>query len=162
MAQKRNIKPAIELIKHFEGLRLQAYKDTVGVWTIGYGTIALNGMPIKPGQTITEADALQALLQDLETVRCPAIERLCKVELTDNEFCALVSFCYNLGIGALAKSTLLKLLNTNASREIVANEFLKWTKAGGVKLPGLVKRRKAEKELFLRPDERRAHGRPVE
>ena len=163
MPQKRNIKAGLQLIKDFEGLRLKAYKDSVGIWTIGYGTIRLQGMPVGPNDALTgEAQALQLLLQDVESIREPAINSLVKVQLTDNEFSALLSFTYNLGVAALARSTLLKLLNANRPRALVAAEFSKWNKADGVELAGLTRRRAAEAALFLQPDARPAHGSPLE
>lgn len=162
MAVKRNLKPGLELIKQWEGLRLRSYKDSVGIWTIGYGTTRINGSPVKPGQTCTEAEALQWLHRDIETIRAPAIDKLVTAPLSDNAFGALLSFCYNLGVNALAKSTLLKRLNANEPRETVAAEFSKWNKADGQVLDGLTNRRAAEAKLFLQPDTPPAHGRPTE
>lgn len=163
MPRQRNTKAGISLIKEFEGLRLKAYQDSVGVWTIGYGTTRLSGRPVGPSDALkSEGEALQLLLSDVEAVRSPAIESLVKVQLTDNEFSALLSFTYNLGVAALARSTLLKLLNANAPRPKVAAEFSKWNKADGVELAGLTRRRAAEAALFLQPDPRPAHGSPLE
>lgn len=140
-----NLKPAVDLIKEFEGCILNAYRDPVGIWTIGYGTTK----GVKPGMKISKAEAESLLLKDIEEVRVPALRKMIKVAVTGNELCALVSLCYNIGTGALAKSTLMKKLNANRSDEEVANEFLKWNKAGGKVLKGLVRRRKAERSLFL-------------
>lgn len=140
----RDLEPAIELIEHFEGLVLHAYKDPVGIWTIGYGTTK----GVKPGQVITKTQALDFLMKDLSE-RSGVIEDLIKVPVEDNEFCALLSFVYNVGNGAFAKSTLLRKLNSKRPRREVADEFLRWVRAGGKVLPGLVRRRKAERELFL-------------
>ncbi len=134
----------INLIKQFEGCRLTAYKDAVGVVTIGYGHT-----PSKLGTTITQEQAEQLLKEDLKKFEEGVLE-LVKVPLNQNQFDALVSFSFNLGIGALACSTLLKKLNAKQYQE-AANEFSKWVNAGGKPLPGLVKRRQAEKELFLKP-----------
>lgn len=151
---KTKLAPALSLIKKFEGLRLEAYRDPVGVWTIGYGTTR----GVHRGMKITQEEAENLLLEDLKT-RLPAIERLLKVETSDNELSALVSFCYNVGLGALKKSTLLKRLNASEDEERIADEFLRWDKAGGRVLKGLTRRRRAERSLFLTPDSaRRRHG----
>jgi lysozyme len=73
------------------------------------------------------------------------------VPLNDNEFSAIVSFVYNIGVGAFAKSTFLRLLNSNTDRVTVSEQMLRWNKAGGKELPGLTRRRQAEKALFLHP-----------
>mgnify|MGYP002075963031 CR=1 FL=1 len=135
----------INLIKSFEGLRLYAYKDSVGVLTIGHG----HTKNVRPGMTITQKQAEDFLRADLGYFE-NAVKKLVRVHLTDNQFAALVSFCFNLGEGNLAKSTLLRKLNAGDTRG-AAEEFLKWNKAGGKPLVGLTKRRAAERELFLRP-----------
>lgn len=140
-----DLSPAIKLIKEFEGCRLVAYLDPVGIPTIGYGTTK----NVKIGMKVTKAEAEMLLMDDLNRERVPAVKKMVKVACTNNELCALVSFCYNVGVGALQKSTLLKKLNANKSDEEVANEFLKWTKAKGKVLKGLVRRRQAERKLFL-------------
>lgn len=141
--------PGINLIKSFEGLRLKAYDDGVGVWTIGFGTIKYpNGVRVKKGDTCSDAQAEQYLRNDLVTFE-NAINKLVKVSLTQNQFDALVSFTYNLGETNLASSTLLKKLNAKDCKGAAA-EFPRWNKAGGKVLNGLVKRRNAEMELFLK------------
>ena len=143
-----DLTPALDLIGEFEGLRLKAYKDPVGIWTIGFGTT--DG--VTPGMTITKRKAEELLLDDILTQRIPAIRGRVKVPLSNNEICALVSFTYNVGNGAFAKSTLLRRLNAKEPRSAVADEFLKWNKARGWVLAGLTRRRKAERLLFLTPD----------
>lgn len=139
----------IALIKGFEGKRLVAYDDGVGVWTIGFGTIKYpNGVRVKRGDKCTEAQAEQYLRNDLITFE-NALNQLVKVPLNQNQFDALVSFTYNLGETNLRSSTLLKKLNAKDYKGAAA-EFLKWNKAGGKVMNGLVKRRKAEMELFLK------------
>jgi lysozyme len=133
----------LDLIKQFEGLRLKAYQDSVGVWTIGYG----HTKGVKAGMTINETTAEAFLVNDLESAEAD-VARLVKIDLNANEHAALVSFVFNLGGGALSRSTLLRKLNTG-DRLGAASEFQKWVKAGGVTLAGLVKRRKAERDLFL-------------
>lgn len=133
----------IDLIKSFEGLRLEAYYDAVGVLTIGYG----HTKGVVEGQVITEEEAEELLRNDLEIYE-DAVINATVVDLTQGEFDALVSFTYNLGAGNLRRSTLLKLLNED-DKEGAANEFLKWNKAGGRVLNGLVRRRQAERDMFL-------------
>ena len=136
----------IKLIKNFEGCRLVAYKCPAGVWTIGYGH---TGQEIHEGLKITQEQAEKYLKIDL-LIHCNNVSRLVKVPLTQNQFDALVSFEYNLGYGNLAYSTLLKLLNAKKYNEAAA-QFDRWVYAGGKKLAGLIRRRAAEKELFLKP-----------
>ncbi|NEQ49047.1 MAG: lysozyme [Leptolyngbya sp. SIO3F4] len=139
----------VNLIKSFEGLRLKAYQDAVGVWTIGYGTTR----GVKPGQEISEAQAEAFLKTDLNRFE-NAVNQAVRVSINDNQFAALVSFSYNVGAGALRSSTLLRKLNR---RDIygAANEFTRWNRAGGRVLAGLTRRRNAEKALFLGQDYRR-------
>ncbi len=144
-----DLKPALELIKRFEGLRLKAYLCPARVPTIGYGTTRYpNDQRVKMGDVITVEEAEELLLHDIQKFVL-AVNVLVKVDITSNQFCALVSFCYNLGQGALKRSTLLQRLNNGQQKEVVAEEFMKWTRAGGKVLAGLVRRRKDEKALFL-------------
>lgn len=140
---------ALNLIKQFEGLRLTSYQDSVGVWTIGYGTTSINGVPVSQGQTITEAEANEYLLSHLKSQVSPAINSKAKAPITQSMYDALCCFTYNLGSGNLSKSTLLKELNSTKYLDS-ATSFLDYNKAGGVVLPGLTKRRAAEKNLFLK------------
>ncbi len=141
----------ITLLKRFEGLELRAYQDSVGVWTIGYGHTSAAGPPsVSPGQTITEAEAEQILKRDL-VIYEDGVRNLVKVPINSNQFSALVSFAYNLGVEALAGSTLLKKLNAG-DYQGAADEFPRWVKAGGQTLPGLVSRRNSERALFLSQD----------
>lgn len=141
----------IDLIKHFEGLRLEAYVDPVNVLTIGYGH---TGSDVKAGMRITEAEAEHLLRGDLEKF-AKAVTKAVKVGLSGNAFAALVSFAFNVGTGALNKSTLLKKLNAGDAKG-ASKEFLKWVKGTvnkrKVTLPGLVRRREAERALFDTPD----------
>ena len=135
------------LIKSFEGKRLSAYDDGVGVWTIGYGTIKYpNGVKVKKGDVCTDAQADQYFNNDLVKFE-NSVNSLVKVSLTQNQFDALVSFAYNLGATNLANSTLLKKLNAKDYKGAAA-EFPKWNKAGGKIMAGLTRRRLAEQELF--------------
>ena len=133
----------IDMIKAFEDLRLKAYKCAAGVWTIGYGhTEGVTGAMI-----ITETTASELLAKDLEKFE-EGVSRLVKVEINQNQFDALVSFAFNVGLAGLAKSTLLKKLNSGRPVCEVQAEFLRWNKAGGKVLAGLTKRRNAEAYLF--------------
>ncbi len=132
----------LDLIKQFEGLRLTAYKDPVGIWTIGYGHTG----NVKPGQTITRAKAEQLLKSDTGWAQA-AVRKYVKVPLTQGQFDALTSFTYNCGAGALQSSTLLKKLNAKDYAG-AQKEFGKWVNAGGKKLAGLVRRRAAEAAMF--------------
>lgn len=134
-----------ELIKQFEGLRLQAYLCPAGVWTIGYGHTA----GVQSGDVITDTQA-DAFLRDDVTLSERAVNQYVSVSLTQCQFDALVSFSFNLGSGDLRTSTLLKKLNAGDTAG-AAGEFLHWVNAGGKKLPGLVRRREAEKALFETP-----------
>ena len=138
---------AIDLIKRYEGFRPQAYQDSVGVWTIGYGTTIINGQPVKQGMTITQDQALQLVQQEVNKL-WSKIESILKVKINDNQMNALVDFAYNLGYNALKTSTLMRLVNESKFDE-AANQFPRWVYAGGKVLPGLVKRREAERQLFL-------------
>jgi GH24 family phage-related lysozyme (muramidase) len=138
----------IDLIKNFEGCSLKAYKvDGAGekYWTIGYGSY---GPHVKEGQVITKAQAEELLKEELERF-VKGVDELVKVELNSNQEAALISFAYNCGLGNLKSSTLLKKVNAKDFKG-AANEFGKWNKAGDNVLKGLVRRRAAEKELFLK------------
>jgi len=138
----------LDLIKEFEGLKLYAYLCPARVRTIGYGTtIYPNGSKVKKGDLCSKQDAEDYLKHDLEKFE-NSVKKLITVELNENQFSALVSFCYNLGAGNLQKSTLRKRLNKGDYN--IGNEFGKWVKAGGRVLSGLVRRRESEKELFER------------
>ncbi len=139
----------IDLICSFEGKRLVAYDDGVGVWTIGFGTtIYPNGIKVKKGDTCTEAQAKQYMQNDLKRFE-RAVNDAVTVPLNQNQFDALVSLTYNIGAGAFNNSTLLKKLNAGDYKG-AANQFDVWNKAGGRVMQGLVNRRAKEKELFLK------------
>lgn len=142
----------ISMIKRFEGLRTKAYCDEAYVWTIGYGHTGC----VEDGDIITEAAADRLLEADVELFasRIDLQAQRDGITLSQNEFDALTDFAFNLGLGALFNSTLWKMLKENKHIQ-AANEFLKWDKSRNrqtgvmVVLPGLTKRRKAERELFL-------------
>lgn len=133
---------AYELIKEFEELRLRSYLCPAKVWTIGWG----NTDHVTPNMVIDTNEAMIRFLDDIEVVE-KALARLVKVPLTQPQYDALVSFTFNLGAGNLAQSTLLKRINEGRMQD-AANEFLKWTRAKGKVLPGLVRRRSIERDLF--------------
>ncbi|MCU3058351.1 lysozyme [Enterobacter hormaechei subsp. steigerwaltii] len=138
----------IALIKEFEGCKLTAYQDSVGVWTIGYGwTQPVDGKPIRAGMTIKQETAERLLKTGLVSYESD-VSRLVKIGLTQGQFDALVSFTYNLGSRSLSTSTLLRKLNAGDYAG-AADEFLRWNKAGGKVLNGLTRRREAERALFL-------------
>lgn len=135
-------KKGLELIKHFEGLELDAYKCPAGVWTIGYGHIK----DVQPGDAWSESHAdymLEVELEEYEHYVNTAVE----VPLSQNQFDALVSWVYNLGPTNFNSSTMLKVLNAGDYSE-VGNQMLRWNKAGGKVLEGLTRRRQAEADLF--------------
>ena len=136
----------INLIKRFEGCKLEAYKCPRGVWTIGYGHTG----NIQKGDIISQENADYLLKNDLQKFECAInVNVLPKCDLTQNEFDALVSFVYNIGISNFTSSTLLRLL-TAGKKAQAAEQFDKWIFADKKILPGLITRRKYEKELFLR------------
>lgn len=158
----------LTIIKKYEGILdgdrstpgFDPYLDPVGIWTIGYGH-ALRGSggflrgeadrskaraKYPDGLTLSQCEELLAA----DVARFSAdVEKMILVQITDNQFAALVSFAYNCGTNALRNSTLLKLLNAGKPAYLVADQFNLWTHAGGRVLPGLVKRRAAERALFL-------------
>ncbi|WP_419686140.1 lysozyme [Serratia marcescens] len=141
-------KSGLELIKRFEGLRLKAYQDSVGVWTIGYGwTQSVDGKKVGPGMQIDQATADRILKCGVVQYE-QGVNQLVKVRITQGQFDALVSFAYNLGLRSLSTSTLLQKLN-DGDKQGAADQFGRWVNAGGKRLDGLVARRAAEREMFL-------------
>jgi lysozyme len=163
----RDISKAVELIKKFEGIpdgdpstvKLDAYLCPAGYWTIGWGHVVIDShggqvkgasnkpiaRAIYPGG-ITKDEA-EVLLKDDVRKFSTGVENLLSVEISDTRFCALVSFAFNVGIGAFNGSTLLKLLNQGEVHQVPI-QLMRWTKAGGKELTGLVVRRKAEADLW--------------
>ena len=143
-------KVGIDLIKSFEGCSLKAYLCPANVWTIGWGTTGdIDGVKIGPGMTITQNKADSIFINKLKAFE-DAVNKYVTYKLNQNQYDALVSFAYNCGAGALQKSDLLKHLN-QGNVTAAANQFDLWTRGGGVVLAGLVRRRAAEKKLFLTP-----------
>jgi lysozyme len=138
----------LQLIKEFEGFRGMAYRDPVGVWTIGYGHTSMAGAPdVKPGMVLTLLQANDVLKRDVETFAQGVSESLQRT-LSPQQFSALVSFAYNVGLGNFRKSSVLKAVNAG-DVQAVPRRLQLWTKAGGRTLPGLVRRRAAEAALFV-------------
>lgn len=133
----------IDAIKDYEGVRLKAYDDGVGVWTIGVG----HTKGVRRGDVITMDQVDEFLRADLEDAEQTVNDRV-TVPLTQSQFDALVSFVFNVGSGAFSSSTLLKKLNAG-DYDGAADEFLRWNKAGGRVLVGLTKRRISERMMFL-------------
>ena len=131
-----------KILKFFEGCKLTAYQDSVGVWTIGYG----HTKGVYDGMTITQEEAEQMLLTELEEYE-GYVEKYVTVPLTQNQFDALVVWVYNLGPTNFRNSTLLKELNSG-NYTAAGKEITRWNKAGGKVLAGLVRRREAEAKLF--------------
>ena len=140
-------KNGLDLVKHFEGCYLTAYKCPANVWTIGYGhTGIVDGLYISNGMIITQEKADELLKNDMAIFE-KAVTESVKVEITQSQFDALVSFSFNVGASALRKSTLLRKLNSG-DYVGASNEFHRWNKANGKVLKGLVRRRAAEAYLF--------------
>lgn len=135
----------LRMSEGFEGDRLKAYQDSRGVWTIGYGH---TGGIVQEGLTCTQAQAEVWLRTDVAWAEAE-VNRLVRVPLTQGEFDALVDFVFNCGAGNFDHSTLLRLLNGGVDHATIAAEFQKWDHAGGVELPGLLRRRQAEAVEFL-------------
>lgn len=140
----------IDLIKKYEGFRSKPYLCPAKIPTIGYGaTYYPGGKRVKlTDPAITEREAEKLLLEHLkEYVR--AVDRYTTDKVNENQFSALVSFAYNLGISALQKSTLLRKVNNNPNDTTIKREFMRWVNAGGRRLQGLVKRRAEEAQLYF-------------
>lgn len=143
----------VKLIQHFEGYNLQAYQgdaDRPGVITIGWGSVMYqNGSKVRLGDRITKEEADNLLLWEigLKAVAVNGMVKECMI--SQNQFDSLVSFAYNLGIGALQGSTLLKKVRRNPLDPSIKDEFLKWVNSNGKKVSGLVRRRKSEAHLYF-------------
>lgn len=138
----------IDLIKYYEGCFLKAYRDPVGLWTIGYGHLCTMDKHAPEPPRISQEEALALLATDLAQI-ARASQGLILRRLEPYEFSALVSFAFNLGVNNLKISTLLRKVNRGARPEEIAYEFTRWNKAGGQVLKGLSARRGAEIQLYL-------------
>lgn len=140
----------IELIKSFEGFYAKPYLCPANVATIGYGTTVYpNGVKVKLSDvSITKETATSYLMDNLTTYE-KSVDAFCRDDINQNQFDALVSFCYNLGATNLKSSTLLKKVNANPNDPEIKFEFLKWNRGGGRVLKGLTRRREAEVQLYF-------------
>ena len=137
-----------DLIKRFEGCKLKAYRCPAGLWTISWGlTFYPDGTKVKEGDVITQQQAedyFNAIVDDF----AKKVDALIKSNVSENNFSALVSFAYNVGMGNFQRSTLLKKVNANPKDKTIPAEFRKWVRANGEVLKGLVRRRDAEAKLY--------------
>ncbi len=149
----RTNKAGLDLVKKWEGLRLDAYPDpaTGGEpWTIGYGHTSAAGLPkVYKGLSITEKEAEEILVRDLAIYESEVLKKLTRTP-NENQFAAMVSLCYNIGPGNFSKSSVLRLFN-DGNMQAAADAFRLWNKAAGKVMQGLVNRREDERLLFLKP-----------
>lgn len=139
----------LNLIKKFEGLSLKAYRCQAGIETIGYGaTFYPNGAKVQMGEAISLEVANQLLAYHVGLF-AKGVEKVIKAPINQNQFDALVSFAYNVGLQALQGSTLLKMINVNPNTPNIREQLLRWNKAKGKVLPGLTKRRSMEADLYF-------------
>lgn len=142
-------KDGYNLIKQFEGCKLTAYQDSVGIWTIGYGNTQWeNFAKVKQGEKISQQRA-EEVFQFFANRFANQVDAIIIANITQNQFNAVVSLAYNIGLGNFQKSTLLKKLNKKPNDKTIKDEFLKWVNAGGRKLQGLVNRRKKESDVYF-------------
>lgn len=137
-----------DLIMQFEGLKLSAYQDSVGIWTIGYGnTFYEDGTAVKKGDVITHNRAIK--LFNLIVKRFEVgVDELVTSLINQNQFDALVCLAYNIGIGNFKSSSLLKMVNKSPNDNTIYLQFLRWNKAKGQVIEGLTRRRMAESNLY--------------
>ena len=142
---------ALKLLHKYEGLVLDAYLCPAKVPTIGYGnTFYEDGSKVKIGDKITKERAIELFENILENNFASQVKRLIKSRVTNNQFSALVSFAYNVGVGNLKRSTLLKLVNSNPNDPAIRQQFMRWNRAGGKVLLGLTRRRESEANLYFK------------
>jgi GH24 family phage-related lysozyme (muramidase) len=143
--------PSLAIIREFEGLRLDAYQDAVGIWTVGYGTTRLIDRPVRQGDRITQKEA-EALLQNDVQIRYRQLAELLPMvrQWSANRVAALVSWAYNVGMGAVMDSTLRQRLMAGEDPvRVISEELPRWNRGDGKVLAGLTRRRKAEVDLFM-------------
>lgn len=143
-------KEGIDMMHHFEGCKLEAYQCSAKVWTIGWGnTYYQDKKSVKQGDKITQeqADELFEMIMNEFSIM---VRKVLKKEISENRFSAIVCFAYNVGMGNLKASTLLKKVNINPDDPTIPSEFLRWNKAGGKVLNGLTRRRQAEADLYAK------------
>jgi lysozyme len=137
-----------DLIKQFEGCKLKAYKCPAGLWTISWGlTFYPDGTKVKEGDMITQQQA-EDYFNEIVDDFAKGVDILVKSNVTANNFSAIVSFAFNVGMGNFRRSTLLRKVNANPKDPSIRAEFMKWTRANNVVLKGLVRRREAEAKLY--------------
>jgi len=147
VAEQRMSDKGIKLLQQFEGFRTNAYQCSAGVWTIGWGHTSAAGAPkVRKGMVITRQEAEVILRRDLKQYE-DAVRKHVKVKLTQDEFDALVSFCFNIGTNGFAASSVVRYINTGR-KHLVGAGLAMWVKAGGKTSKGLVARRKMEADLF--------------
>lgn len=140
----------LDLIKRFEGLKLKPYQCPAGIPTIGYGnTYYPSGAKVKLTDPAITKEKAEELLKFLLTSYEKGVDSFCRDDINQNQFDALTSFAYNVGVGNLQKSTLIKKVNKNPSDPTIRAEFMKWNKGGGKVLLGLTRRRQAEADLYF-------------
>lgn len=137
----------LDLIKEFEGFRADAYRCPAGVLTVGFGRTSAAGSPVRAGMRVTKAEAEAMLREDLGQYE-RAVSKALTRQPTQPQFDAMVSLCYNIGAGGFAKSSVVRRFNAGQI-ENAADAFRMWNKSNGKVLNGLVRRREAERELFL-------------
>ncbi|WP_114749263.1 lysozyme [Pleomorphovibrio marinus] len=141
----------IQVMHEFEGIKLEAYLCPAKVPTIGWGNTRYeDGTPVKMGESISRQRA-DELFKNIASTFARGVDNLVTANLNDNQFSALVCFAYNVGIGNLKRSTLLRKVNANPEDPGIRGEFMRWNKAGGRELAGLTRRRKAEADLYFTP-----------
>lgn len=142
-------KNGYKIIQNFEGLKLKSYLCSAGVWTIGYGnTKHIDGRKVGKNEQIT-LEYAQTLFEHFADEFAEYVDHYIKSNVNQNQFNALVSFAYNVGISAFKGSTLLKRVNINPNDAMIAKEFLKWNRAGGRVIDGLTNRRIKESSLYF-------------
>ena len=142
-------KKGVEFLVECEGLELKAYKDVIGIWTIGIGSTRYeDGTPVKKGDVITRDRAL-LLFKNTISIYENAVNKLVTSSINQNQYNALTSFCYNLGVSAFKGSTLLKKVNLNPNDPNITLQLKKWINAGGRPVKGLIIRRDKESKLYF-------------
>ena len=140
----------LDLIKRFEGLKLKPYLCPANICTIGYGnTYYPSGAKVKLTDPAITKEKAEELLKFLLTSYEKGVDSFCRDDINQNQFDALTSFAYNVGVGNLQKSTLIKKVNKNPNDPTIRAEFMKWNKGGGKVLLGLTRRRQAEADLYF-------------
>jgi len=145
-------KQGIDLMHEFEGLKLESYLCPANVWTIGYGnTFYEDGKKVKKGDKISLERANELFKNITEKSFAVPLRKLIVKPLNDNQFSALVSLAYNIGLGNFKSSTILKMVNTNPDNPFIREQFMRWNKASGKPLTGLTRRRHSEANLYFKP-----------